>query len=184
LDRITSQINPISCMDKSFHPTPNQKDIALGHFLYRVGQLMGSSGHDPVYDQIVHNALVDSTLIHSRALLEFFERESRMKDRKGYEKDDVLLADYGFIPTKAVINPNYKDRLNKDLAHFTYSERVTRDEKKWNYEELVHPILLGAKAFIEHLLQNYPTLTSGRREECKRRLQEIDRYMRLARKVI
>ena len=170
-------------MDKSFHPTPNQKDIALGHFLYRVGQLMGSSGHDPVYDQIVHNALVDSTLIHSRALLEFFERESRMKDRKGYEKDDVLLTDYGFMPIRGVINPNYKDRLNKDLAHFTYSERVTRDEKKWNYEELVHPILLRAKDFIAHLLRDYPNLTLERREQCKRRLEEIDKYMKPARKV-
>jgi hypothetical protein len=61
------------------------------------------------------NAVVESTLIHSRALLEFFERKSRTKDRKGYEKDDVLLADYGFMPTKAVINPNYKERLNKGL---------------------------------------------------------------------
>jgi hypothetical protein len=48
-------------------------------------------------------------------MLEFFERKSRTKDRKGYEKDDVLLADYGFMPTKAVINPNYKERLNKGL---------------------------------------------------------------------
>ena len=132
-------------MDKSFHPTPNQKDIALGHFLYRVEQLMHSSMPRPMLDQIVRNALIESTLVHSRALLEFFERKSRTKDHKGYEKDDVLLADYDFIPTKAVINPNYKDRLNKDLAHFTYSERVNQDQKKWNYKELVHPILLRVK---------------------------------------
>src|SRR5262245_1718725 len=124
-------------MDKSFHPTPKQKDIALGHFLYRVEQLIGASLPRPLTDQVVHNARVDSTLIHSRALLEFFERKSRTKDLQGYEKDDVLLADYGFSPTKLDINRDYKERLDKDLAHFTYSERVTEDQKGWNYKELV-----------------------------------------------
>ena len=171
-------------MDRSFKPTPELKDIALEHFLYRVGQLMGASLPRHLTEQVVRNARVESTLIHSRALLEFFERESRTKDRKGYEKDDVLLADYGFSPTKVDINPNYKERLNKDLAHFTYSERVTQDQKEWNYKELVHPILLRAKDFIEHLLKNYPDLTLERREQCKRRLEEIDKYMKLARKVL
>jgi hypothetical protein len=170
-------------MDKLFHPTPKQRDIALGHFLYRVEQLIFSSMRRPTVDQVVHNALVESTLVHSRALLEFFERKSRT-NRKGYEKDDVLLADYGFSPFKVQINPNYKKRLDKDLAHFTYSERVTSDEKKWNYEELVHPILLGTKDFIEHLLQNYPNLTLEGRDRCQRLLEEIDKYMKLARKVL
>src|SRR5215813_13878357 len=135
-------------MDKLFHPTPKQKDIALGHFFYRVEQLIFSSMRRLTPDQIVHNALVESTLVHARALLEFFERKSRTKDRQGYEKDDVLLADYSFGPAKVNINPNYKERLDKDLAHFTYSERVTQDQKEWNYKELVHPILLSAKDFI------------------------------------
>jgi len=135
-------------MDKLFHPTPEQKDIALGYFLYRVEQLTGASLSRQVNDQIVHNALVESTLIHSRALLELFERKSRTKDRQGYEKDDVLLTDYGFSPAKVDINPNYKERLNKDLAHFTYSERVTQAQKTWNYKELVHPILLRAKILL------------------------------------
>jgi hypothetical protein len=171
-------------MDKLFRPTPELKDIALGHFLYRLEQLMGSSMHRPGEDQVVYNALVESTLVHSRALVEFFEREIRTRDRKGYEKDDVLLADYDFVPFKVDINASYKDRLNKDLAHFTYSERVTKDQKKWKYEELVHPILLRAKDFIEHLLQNYPNLTLERREQCKRLLDQIDKYMKPARKVL
>ena len=171
-------------MDKSFHPTPNQKDIALGHFLYRVEQLMRSSMPRPMLDQIVRNALIESTLVHSRALLEFFERKNRTKDHKGYEKDDVLLTDYGFMPIRGVINPNYKERLNKDLAHFTYSERVTRDQKKWNYKELVPPILLRTKDFIEHLLQNYPTLTPDRRAQCKGQLKQIDKYMNPGRTVV
>src|SRR5262249_5684391 len=169
-------------MDKSFHPTPEQKDIALGYFLYRVEQLTGASLSRQVNDQIVHNALVESTLIHSRALLELFERESRTKDRKRYEKDNVLLADYSFSPAKVDINPNYKERLNKDLAHFTYSERVTQAQKTWNYKELV-PILLRAKDFIEYLLQNYATLSLERREQCKKTVERIDKYMNIARKV-
>jgi hypothetical protein len=170
-------------MDKLFHPTPDQKDIALGHFLYRVEQLIGASLSRQVNHQMVHNALVESTLIHSRALLEFFERESRTKDRKGYEKDDVLLADYSFSPAKVNINPSYKERLDKDLAHFTYSERVTQDQKTWNYKELVHPILLRAKDFIKYLLQNYPNLTLERREQCEKTVERIDKYMNLVRKV-
>src|SRR5215813_11128145 len=97
-------------MDKLFHPTPKQKDIALGHFFYRVEQLIFSSMRRFTPDQIVHNALVESTLLHARALLEFFERKSRTKDPRRYEKDDVLLADYGFSPFKVRVNPNYKKK--------------------------------------------------------------------------
>jgi uncharacterized protein (DUF433 family) len=44
--------------------------------------------------------------------------------------------------------------------------------------------LLRAKDFIEHLLQNYPNLTLERREQCKRLLDQIDKYMKPARKVL
>jgi len=165
-------------MHEPFNPTQKQKELALGHFLYRVWQLIGASSYPPVDDKIVHNALVEATLIHSRALFEFFGRTTRTKDKKNKtEKDDVLVTDYGFHSSKININPSYKERLNKDLAHFTYSERVTREQKAWDYSQLVEPILLRSRDFIEHLLLDYPALSSDQRSQCKERLWQIDEWL-------
>ncbi|MCB0155560.1 MAG: hypothetical protein KDF65_12260 [Anaerolineae bacterium] len=129
--------------------------------------------------KIVHNALVESTLAHSRALCEFFERTKRTKDyRSKSEKDDVLVIDYGFVPSKVNVNRDYIARLNKDLAHFTYSERITKEQKEWDYKQLVQPILIRSREFIEHLLQSYPTLTSDQVTQCKKRLEQIDEWIK------
>lgn len=166
-------------MYKLFNPTLKQKELAVGHFLYRVWQLMNASSYPKVDDRIIHNALIESTLTHSRALYEFFGRTKRFRDHKDKsEKDDVLVADYGFTSSKVSINKDYLMRLNKDLAHFTYSERVTKEQKAWDYRQLVQPILLRSREFIEHLLQKYPALTSDQVIECKQQLSEMDVWLK------
>jgi hypothetical protein len=165
-------------------PTPWHKDEALGHFFYyRVRQLLYASkfASSPLSedasleDKIKHNAFVESYLIHARALFLFLTNKERRYP------DDVFIKDYGIGPLEVVINPNYKSRLDKDLAHFTYSENVKDEQKQWHDKELVYPILLAAKEFIEHVLQHYSFTTEQATqfiERLEQILEQIDEYLK------
>jgi hypothetical protein len=54
------------------------------------------------------------------------------------------------------IPSTYQERLNKDLAHITYSrsQRLPSD-KAWPHDQVVLPILKLAEHFGEHLILNY-----------------------------
>lgn len=108
-------------------------------------------------------------------MYDFFTREKRSIHR-GIENDDVLISDYIKFPTKEIDIPSdYKNRINKDLAHLTFSERIADDARKWNLVGLAYPILERAKDFIEHLLKDYPDLTKEQYiefEECLKNVQE------------
>lgn len=176
-------------MDK-FEPTLWHKDEALGHFFfYRVRQLLHASrlvstplpDDASLDDKIRYNALVESFLIHSRALYEFLTNGKEPQNRK---EKDVLIKDYGLKNSyNVVIRSGYKDKLDKDLAHFTYSENITKEQKEWRHEELVYPILLAAKKFIECMLQEYSFTTDKAplfRERLEQLLEQIDEYLKTA----
>ena len=128
-----------------FTPSPAQLKGALEHVYYEITQLTETLiGTNNV---AVNNALVESRLIHVRALLDFFQRSARSV-MKGKELDDVLSLDYGFAPQTVDIPSPYQERLNKDLAHLTYSrsERLPA-EKIWPHDQVVLPILGCCKQF-------------------------------------
>jgi hypothetical protein len=136
-----------------FSPTPAQLKGALEHIYYEIAQLtetlIGTNS------TAINNALVESRLIHVRALLDFFQKSAR-RTFKGKELDDVLSLDYGFGPKTIGIPSSYQERLNKDLAHLTYS-RADRPpaEKPWPHDQVILPILSCSKQFGEHLISNY-----------------------------
>ena len=70
--------------------------------------------------------------------------------------DDVLAIDYGFAARKVEIGSRYRERLNKDLAHLTYSRGERElEEKYWPINQIVPPILIRSREFIKHLLSDY-----------------------------
>jgi hypothetical protein len=155
-----------------FTPSPAQLKGALEHVYYEIAQLTETligTNNVPV-----NNALVESRLIHVRALLDFFQRSARSV-MKGKELDDVLSLDYGFAPQTVGIPSPYQERLNKDLAHLTYSrsERLTT-EKPWPHDQVVLPILGCCKQFAEHLISNYlPTNCSEKVTEWRALVDKI-----------
>jgi hypothetical protein len=136
-----------------FTPSPAQLKGALEHVYYEIAQLTETLiGTNSV---AVNNTLVESRLIHIRALLDFFQRSAR-SIMKGKELDDVLSLDYGFAPQTVGIPSPYQERLNKDLAHLTYSRsQRLPTEKPWPHDQVVLPILGCCKQFGEHLISNY-----------------------------
>jgi hypothetical protein len=153
---------------KKFCPTSQQKRDALQHVFYEIDQLLNALGllvkgivktNEPALSNILGNALLESWLLHARILLDFFERSKRSTGRRNREQvelDDVLVIDYGFEPCEVEIDPYYRRRLNKDLAHLTYSRgKRELEEKRWPANQIVPPILIRSSEFIRHLLSDY-----------------------------
>ena len=135
---------------KEYHPTDIEIEQAVALIYYEIKQLIDSTLlSQDVKDIRFKNAFVESVLVHTRILIEFFENERRWKD-------DVLTSDFGFSPKKLNISDHDRDRLNKDLAHLTYS-RLNRshEEKNWDYINVVLPILIRASEYIKFLLNEY-----------------------------
>ena len=141
-----------------FSPTAPQTRAALEAILYEIEQLLGASGVQ-TKNLWQNNALLESTLIHVRVLLDFFEKSSRSTRRQGTDKvelDDVLSLDYGFPAQQISISSDDRERLNKDLAHLTYSRTLRGpQDKKWKYKEMVGPVLERCEKFLAHLEANY-----------------------------
>jgi hypothetical protein len=149
----------------------------LDAVLYEIEQLLKASGiqtNNPWHN----NALLESTLVHVRVLLDFFENSSRSIRRKGnnqLELDDVLAQDYGFPAHRISISSDDRERLNKDLAHLTYS-RILRgpQDKQWQYKEVVGPVLERCEEFLAHLEVNYVYPNrSDIVQQCSRLLNQV-----------
>ena len=156
----------------------------IGRVLYEIEQLLAASGN-PTRNLWLNNALLESTLIHVRVLLDFYERQERSVQRAGsdqQEMDDVLVSDYGFPSRQMAITSKDRERLNKDLAHLTYSRtQRTPPDKRWVYKDVVGPVLARSQEFLTYLIDNYVYPDrSDILQECSRLLHRIqnrlDRY--------
>jgi len=126
-------------------PDPEEKHKGLDNLFYEIQQLLYTNG-PAIGNRVVDNALIESRLIHVRTLLDVFQKAES-------DKDDVLAAHYGFPLTPIILESGYFERLNKDLAHLTYSRtRRSTSAKGWPTKIVVVPVLQRCKEFIEHLL--------------------------------
>lgn len=154
-----------------FTPSAEQLKGTLEHIYYEIAQLTATLVG--TNNLVLDNALVESRLIHVRALLDFFQKSAR-RVMRGNELDDVLSSDYGFASQPVSIPSDYQERLNKDLAHLTYSrsQRLTKD-KPWPHDKVVKPVLERSQQFAEHLISNY--LPTNRPEKVKDWQTLVDR---------
>jgi hypothetical protein len=132
----------------AFAPTTSQKVLALDeHVHYEIEQFVIGIAcmFGKVANQYSENVLVEATLVHTRILLDFFQT----KEAKRF-KDDVLAADYDFPVSPVGIPKADEDRLNKEVAHLTYSRLKVKD-KRWNWEVIAPPMLERIAEFIEAL---------------------------------
>ena len=71
-------------------------------------------------EQVTKNCLLESILIHARALQIFFETEKESR-----RHDDVVSEDYEFDHTSLVYSPETRTRINKEIAHITYQSEFS-----------------------------------------------------------
>jgi len=131
--------------------TPSQQQIAdmLPDLRYEIDQIFVVPDHDE-NDWRIRESVFLAMLVHARLLLDFFEHTSR-------ERDDVLCADFNFPSAPVPLSSKDRLRLNKDIAHLTYSRlRHTPATKTWPWEDILHPIRERAVAFLLHIITNPP----------------------------
>lgn len=128
-----------------YRPDQEERLKGLDNLFYEIQQLLYTTG-PAIGHRVIDNALLESRLIHVRTLLDVFAHGER-------EKDDVLAAHYGFPVSPIALDSGYFERLNKDLAHLTYSRtRRSASAKGWPTTVVVVPVLQRCKEFIDYLL--------------------------------
>ncbi|UCD28076.1 MAG: hypothetical protein JSV03_13410 [Planctomycetota bacterium] len=136
-------------MAKKFTPTETQIRKSVLGVCYEIDQMIGAfSKCCETTDTIIKNACLESSLIHTRILRDFFNHTKRNKDYQ-----DVLAIDFGFPECLVTLPDGVNERLNKDLAHLTY-QSVERPltEKKWNPQDF-KDLFKCCKEFCEFLLK-------------------------------
>ena len=99
-----------------------------------------------------HNCVVEATMVHTRILMEFFERS---RQHRGVRAEDVLCEDYGVPRTNLNISPKLRDRINTSIAHLSYVRtRLTIMERHWDFPSFIPELLVCSGRFFRHLLSN------------------------------
>jgi hypothetical protein len=151
-------------------PSNSQRKDALGHVRYEIEQLVElTAKYQPITKPIRlgDNAELETLLLHVRVLLDFFQHGTRTrKPRKriflfslwfiqlslgeAEELDDVLAMDFEFKARDIPIPKKHQGRLNKELAHLTYSRAGAR----WVIVDIAKPLLERCKEFTMHVLSS------------------------------
>jgi hypothetical protein len=108
----------------------------------------------------LHNALLESFIIHVRVLIDFLYAEQP-------RADDVVAADYFYPsdewdklrPLQSETLKKARIRTHKELAHLTYERlNVTPETKPWAFSEIANEIQKVMRIFLEkvpkHLLSD------------------------------
>jgi hypothetical protein len=122
-------------------PTDQDRIAVLPHVLYELSRVFIHQGN------LMENEAWLLKLIHGRTMIDFFERPVSARTN-----DDVLAEDYGFPARPLDMDPELRERINKDLAHLTYSRlRHTAETAPWKLW-LLNPLRARAIEFLEHLV--------------------------------
>lgn len=136
--------------EKGMKPTAKQTVDALRVIRYEIEQLLGCCCV-PAGDQVVRNMRLESALLHARNLIEFLT-----PGQERY-KDSILAMDFGFAEQKPAVDREIETRLNKDLAHLTYSRlQRTAETKPWDMSKVGLPVIVSCTAFIRHVVRFPP----------------------------
>lgn len=101
----------------------------------------------------LHNASLESFIIHVRAVMEFLY-EKPIRD------DDVVGGDFfsnesdwdGLRPQRTDTLCRAKNRVGKELAHLTYGRlKVTPEDKPWPFMEIASDISSAMDVFLKHV---------------------------------
>ena len=92
-----------------------------------------------------HGGGFEEFLVHARIVLEFLTNSSRCKD-------DVIPDDFDFPAQELVGVEELATRINKDMAHITYSRLERRGpDKIWKLKPFLDCILTPSANFIGHM---------------------------------
>jgi hypothetical protein len=143
----------------SFEPTPQQiKEVFDNSMMYEILYTFGVPSHHPA-DYAQWEFINFSRLAHARVLYGFLQTPKSSRYR-----DDVLAEDFGYPAQPGILLPSDKERLDKDLMHFSYSRlRHTPVTKPWPPTILAN-LLDPAVAFMRFIRDERQDLFSNAAE--------------------
>lgn len=154
-------------------PDADELTKALDHVFYEAHQLTLMGGGEST-DVALNNAMLESCLLHVRNLLDFFEHRAT-------PKDDVLSAHYGFPASPIPVDKLSREKLNKDLAHLTYSRtRRSVADKGWHHGQAVLPVLCRCLSFTEHVPKNRTIYAARTKEDWQTLLRLLSKVVKVA----
>lgn len=127
----------------------------------------------------LRNAIIESRLAHFRILLDFLKNSRRARSRPGGPVfDDILAADYGFDPREMEFDTiDFRNRLDKGLAHLRYTRIKARDTGDWPWEAVNADLLPCMVEFARFLLRQW--VPEDRTRDWENLLQELQQSIQL-----
>lgn len=134
-----------------FTPKPDELVAILPHIRYEIEQCFCVPKFDEK-DEHIKESIFLAILIHARLLVDFFETKSEKR-----QKDDVLCSDFGPSAIQISMNEEDRKRLNKDIAHLTYSRlRHTPETKPWPVSSILNSLHAVIIDFVEFIIKKPP----------------------------
>jgi len=139
--------------------TPEQiKNAFQNSMWYEIVYTFGVPEHNP-FDYCVWEMINFSRMGHARVLYTFLETP---KERRF--KDDVLAVDFGYPAETIKLSGEDRERLNKDLFHFSYGRlrHNPTTNKRWpnsiisNLHEPVLKFMKYVASFKQDLFEPHP----------------------------
>jgi hypothetical protein len=135
-----------------YTPTATVLVAILPHIRYEIEHCFCVPKHDQ-NDPHIRESVGLAILIHARLLVDFFEDAPP----KG---DDVLSSHFGYEASTIPMQQADRSRLNKDIAHLTYSRlRHTPATKRWPIEAIQLSLRPTVVKFVRHIINHPPTGT-------------------------
>jgi hypothetical protein len=145
-------------MPRKLHTVEELRE-ASNHLHYEIWMLTslangiasGISGQGPIA-----NALLESFVIHVRAVMDFLYADKP-------QADDVIAEDFFDTPeqwtkkrpTLSELLSHAKHRAGKEVAHLTYARLdVTPETKPWPFVQIANEISLVINTFLENVPKN------------------------------
>jgi len=154
----------------------DKKAAFQNSMVYEIVYTFGVPQHDP-YDYCLWEMINFTRMAHARILYAFLETPV-----KGRFKDDVLAVDFGYPPQTVALPADARERLNKDLFHFSYKRlRHDAESKKWP-DSIIGSLLEPVLGFMRYVEDKRPDLFAN--EDAKREWGLVIGYLASGRELI
>lgn len=98
--------------------------------------------------QAIHNAILESFVIHMRIIIDFFYNDNP-------KNDDITINDFvdedwikSEIPDRLKLARN---RSNKEIAHLTFKRTTIEQDKQWKFHEIKNDLQILIDCFIHNM---------------------------------
>jgi hypothetical protein len=137
---------------------PEQK---IRHVYYEIWMLLDSvhylASNPPLYDKLMINAIIESSLVHARNLIGFFSRKGGHATDINVEDFDAVISGISDRVIPLFLGHPSEERIHGEICHLTVRRYENLDRKRWTKEEILGPLLPALIKFLEEV-QSCPTL--------------------------